>query len=164
MRGTRIGQGRSMLPTLRVRVMLTVVVAVVVAAVPVIAQGKGDRSSRDEGPERVAILPFGNISGVPDDDWIGAGIAEALSGEFQDRSAFDVIGRGRVSETMRIVGVLDTRPAESGMLLRGGPACGRAVGSQRGIPAARGSAAHYRTVGGRHDRCGRPGCEGRRRH
>ncbi len=106
--------------------MLTVVVAVVVAAVPVIAQDKGDRSSRDEGPERVAILPFGNISGVPDDDWIGAGIAEALSVEFQDRSAFDVIGRGRVSETMRIVGVLDTRPAESGMLLE----VGRRVGAR----------------------------------
>ena len=121
-----VSQGRSMLPTLRVRVMLTVVVAVVVAAVPVIAQDKGDRSSRDEGPERVAILPFGNISGVPDDDWIGAGIAEALSVEFQDRSAFDVIGRGRVSETMRIVGVLDTRPAESGMLLE----VGRRVGAR----------------------------------
>ena len=70
---------------------------------------EGDRSSRDEGPERVAILPFGNISGVPDDDWIGAGIAEALSVEFQDRSVFEVIGRERVSETMRIADVPDTR-------------------------------------------------------
>ena len=178
-----VGQGRSMLPTLRVRVMLTVVVAGLVAAVSVTAQSvehgmllevgrrmgaqwivsggyqrlgdqlritgrlvdvttgavvraakvdgatddlfelqdrlatelvngqanEGDRSSRDEGPERVAILPFGNISGVPDDDWIGAGIAEALSVEFQDRSVFEVIGRGRVSETMRIADVPDTR-------------------------------------------------------
>ena len=178
-----VGQGRSMLPTLRVRVMLTVVVAGLVAAVSVTAQSvehgmllevgrrmgaqwivsggyqrlgdqlritgrlvdvttgavvraakvdgatddlfelqdrlatelvngqanEGDRSSRDEGPERVAILPFGNISGVPDDDWIGAGIAEALSVEFQDRSVFEVIGRERVSETMRIADVPDTR-------------------------------------------------------
>ena len=115
-----------MLPTLRVRVMLTVVVAVVVAAIPMIAQDEGDRSSRDEEPERVAILPFGNISGVPDDDWIGAGIAEALSVEFQGRSAFDVIGRERVSETMRIMGVPDTRPAESGILLE----VGRRVGAR----------------------------------
>ena len=109
-----------------VRILVAVVLTVFVAVAPVIAQDEGDRSSRDERPERVAILPFGNISGVPDDDWIGAGIAEALSVEFQSRSAFDVIGRGRVSETMRIVGVLDTRPAESGMLLE----VGRRVGAR----------------------------------
>ena len=38
-------------------------------------------------PDRVTILPFVNLSGAPDDAWIGAGIAESLVVEFQNRSS-----------------------------------------------------------------------------
>ena len=69
-------------------------------------------------PERVAILPFVNISGAPDDAWIGAGIAESLVVEFQNRSSLQVFGRRgsarwvvsgayqRVGDQLRITGQL----------------------------------------------------------
>ena len=69
-------------------------------------------------PERVAILPFVNISGAPDDAWIGEGIAESLVVEFQNRSSLQVFGRRgsarwvvsgayqRVGDQLRITGQL----------------------------------------------------------
>ena len=68
---------------LRVRVVLPVFVACLVAAGPVTAQRAVDRTPRDPAPARLAILPFDNISGAPDDAWIGAGIAETLAVEIQ---------------------------------------------------------------------------------
>ena len=69
-------------------------------------------------PDRVTILPFVNISGAPDDAWIGAGIAESLVVEFQNRSSLQVFGRRgsarwvvsgayqRVGDQLRITGTL----------------------------------------------------------
>ena len=99
--------------TLRVRVGLTVFVACLGAAAPGTAQREVNRTPRDPAPERLAILPFGNISGAPADDWIGAGIAETLAVEFQNRSLFEVVAIERGSEAMRAVNVPDSRETES---------------------------------------------------
>ena len=58
---------------LQLRVALTVLAAWVVAATPVTAQREIGRPAGDARPGRVVILPFGNISGAPDDEWMGAG-------------------------------------------------------------------------------------------
>ncbi len=54
-----------------------------------------------EPPVAVAVLPFVNISGVPDDDWIGAGMAETVTAELFGRPPLTPIGRGPVAEAMR---------------------------------------------------------------
>ena len=77
--------------TLRLRIAATVFELCFLAASPVTAQREVGRTLPHRAPERVAILPFVNISGAPGDDWIGAGIAETLAVEFQKRSAFGVI-------------------------------------------------------------------------
>ena len=40
-----------------------------------------ERESVDLRPRTVAVVPFTNISGQPDDDWIGAGIAETVTAD-----------------------------------------------------------------------------------
>ena len=105
---------------LRVRVVVTVFVACLVAAAPVTAQREVDRPPRAPAPERVAILPFVNVSGAPGDDWIGAGIAETLAAELPGPSAFDVIGPELVAETIRVASVDGTGPAEHAIALEVG--------------------------------------------
>ena len=51
-----------------------------------------------EPPVAVAVLPFANISGVPEDDWIGAGMAETVTAELHGRAWLTPIGRGAVLE------------------------------------------------------------------
>ena len=109
-----------MLHPLRVRVVVTVFVACLVAAAPVTAQREVDRPPRAPAPERVAILPFVNVSGAPGDDWIGAGIAETLAAEFPGPSAFDVIGPELVADTIRGASVDGTGPAEHAVALEVG--------------------------------------------
>ena len=109
-----------MLHPLRVRVVVTVFVACLVAAAPVTAQREVDRPPRAPAPERVAILPFVNVSGAPGDDWIGAGIAETLAAEFPGPSAFDVIGPELVADTIHGASVDGTGPAEHAVALEVG--------------------------------------------
>ena len=103
-----------------------VFVACLVGAAPATAQRDVDRTPGDPAPGRVAILPFGNISGAPGDDWIGAGIAETLAAELHGPAAFDVIGRERVSEAMGAAHAADTGPGEHAIVLE----VGRRVGAR----------------------------------
>ena len=58
-----------------------------------------------EPPVAVAVLPFLNISGIPDDDWIGAGMAETVTAELYGRATLTPIGRGTVQEAALAVAV-----------------------------------------------------------
>ena len=50
-------------------------------------------------PGAVAVVPFTNISGLPADDWVGAGIAETLTADLERLDAVSVVrGRGLVAE------------------------------------------------------------------
>ena len=51
------------------------------------------RESVDRGPRTVAVVPFTNISGQPDDDWIGTGIAETVTADLEQFSELWVVGR-----------------------------------------------------------------------
>ncbi len=71
-------------------------IAVLASTIPVLAQQSAGRF--DGSPaETVAIVPFTNLTEGPDDEWIGAGIAESLATGLPRRYA--VISRERVSET-----------------------------------------------------------------
>ena len=106
--------------------LVLVFVAYLVAAPAVSAQPEVERLSLDPGPDRVAVFPFDNISGVQSDDWIGAGIAETLAVEFQNRSALDVVAGDRVAETLRFADTPDTSPVEHGPILE----IGRRLGAR----------------------------------
>ena len=46
--------------------------------------------------ESVAVIPFTNISGRPDDAWIGDGFAETVTADLESQARFAVIARERV--------------------------------------------------------------------
>ena len=52
-----------------------------------------ERESVDLRPRTVAVFPFTNISGQPDDDWIGAGIAETVTADLAQFGELSVVGR-----------------------------------------------------------------------
>ena len=112
--------------TIRVRVVLAVVAAGLMAAAPVTAQREVEHTPRDAGPGRLAILPFGNITGAPGDDWIGAGIAETLMVHLKGATTIDVITREAVSEAMRVIAVTRAGPVGDAAV----PEVGRRVGAR----------------------------------
>ena len=96
----------------RFRVVLGVFAACLVTAAPVTAQREVERMPRDLVAERLAILPFGNISGAPGDDWIGDGIVETLRAELHGTGAFEVVGPETVSGAAPVVARDDTSSSE----------------------------------------------------
>ena len=44
-------------------------------------------------PRTITVLPFSNISGEPDDEWIGTGIADTLTADLQPFDGLSVVGR-----------------------------------------------------------------------
>ena len=54
-------------------------------------------------PGAVAVVPFTNISAVPADDWVGAGIAETLTADLDRLDAVSVVrGQGLVAEAREL--------------------------------------------------------------
>src|SRR5207247_8823655 len=49
----------------------------------------------------VAVAGFSNISGNPEDDWLGAGIAETLTADAGQLEGVSVISRERVAEILK---------------------------------------------------------------
>ena len=105
-----LGSQSNMTRTLGRRIAATVSMAVLLTASPVGAQQEPAGVLQDDARDRLAILLFANVSGAPEDDWIGVGITEALSVELQNRSVFDVIPVNRVSEAMRAADVSGSEP------------------------------------------------------
>ena len=73
---------------------------------------------REQDVRSVAIAGFVNISGNPEDDWLGAGIAETLTADAGSLEGISVISRERVSEILR---TLSQQTGERGdrLFLRG---------------------------------------------
>ena len=103
-----------------------VVAVCLVAPAPLTAQREVESTPRDAGPGRLAILPFGNISGAPGDDWIGAGIAETLMVDLQGAITVDVIAHEAVSEAMRVIGFTSAVPVGDAAV----PEVGRRLGAR----------------------------------
>ena len=52
-------------------------------------------------PRTIAVLPFSNISGEPDDEWIGTGIAETVTADLLRFEALSVVGREAFLDLLR---------------------------------------------------------------
>ncbi|SVD55516.1 uncharacterized protein METZ01_LOCUS408370, partial [marine metagenome] len=65
----------------------------------VLAQGRRQTEMRDSGSPSVAIFHFINVSAAPEDDWIGAGIAETIAAELESLEDLRVIRRGVEGES-----------------------------------------------------------------
>ena len=104
--------------------------AVLASAFPVLARQSVGQSGGSP-PESVAIVPFINLTEGPEDEWIGAGIAESLATGLPRRYA--VISRERVSETAgESNGAGEAAPDEA---LAVGRRLGAQVRGQRRLPA-----------------------------
>ena len=81
------------------------------------------------GNASVAVMPFSNITGDPNDAWIGAGIAETLIADLQRAHGFTVIDPEFVTEAMNAMGLTARASNGEAALL----AVARRVGAQRMI-------------------------------
>jgi serine/threonine protein kinase/tetratricopeptide (TPR) repeat protein len=74
----------------------------VLEALATIRRG-GHLDDVDPAPDTrmVAVAEFMNISGSPEDDWLGAGISETLTADLGDLQGVSVISRERMSEMLR---------------------------------------------------------------
>lgn len=70
------------------------------------------RSLPERGASRraVAVVDFRNVTRRPEDDWIGTGIAETVSADLRRAVSLPMVGRDRVQEAVRRIGV--ERPDE----------------------------------------------------
>ncbi len=64
-----------------------------------------ERPAAAAGPEtpRVAIAPFSNISGDPEDAWLGAGLAETLTADAGQLGGLDVVPRARLADAAKAI-------------------------------------------------------------
>jgi len=52
----------------------------------------------------IAVLPFANLTAHPEDDWLGAGVAETVSTDLRSLSTLEVVARQKVEEVLRHFG------------------------------------------------------------
>ena len=81
------------------------------------------------GNASVAVMPFSNITGDPNDAWRGAGIAETMMADLQRAHGFTVIDPEFVTEAMNAMGLTARASNGEAALL----AVARRVGAQRMI-------------------------------
>jgi serine/threonine protein kinase/Flp pilus assembly protein TadD len=60
----------------------------------------------------VAVMTFANITKEPVDAWIGAGIAETVTADLKNVHGLAVMGRERVFDTLKNLGVADANDAD----------------------------------------------------
>ena len=68
---------------------------------------------------RLAVAGFVNISGSPEDDWLGAGISETLTADAGQLEGVAVIPRERVSEIIKTLGQQTGERGEAALLQAG---------------------------------------------
>ncbi len=61
----------------------------------------GTRSISHRAGKSVAVLRFSNVTGNPEDDWLGVGIAETVTADLKNIEGMTVIGRELVYEVLR---------------------------------------------------------------
>ena len=65
---------------------------------------KGERSSipgEESQTPTIAVLDFVNLTGNRDSDWLSAGIAETVTGDFRTRAHVRIVDRWRVTDAVR---------------------------------------------------------------
>jgi tetratricopeptide (TPR) repeat protein len=74
----------------------------VVAVITAATRGEEVRGV-EAGPERLAVGSFVNITGNPDHEWLGTGLAETLTAGFSQLDGHIAVPRARVHELMRML-------------------------------------------------------------
>ena len=82
----------------------------------------------------IAVAGFVNISGNPEDDWLGAGISETLTADAGQLEGVSVIARERVSEILKTLSQHTSERGDSAAA-PGGPRAARALDRERRLPA-----------------------------
>jgi eukaryotic-like serine/threonine-protein kinase len=86
-------------------------------ALAAVRQGEPAPHLGEAAPNAIAVADFSNITGNPEDDWLGTGIAETLTADLSRLEAISVIPRGRVHEVLRTLAPL---AGEEALQLRAG--------------------------------------------
>lgn len=73
-----------------------------------------------QGIQQLAIVPFQNLSGNPDDDWLGGGFASVLQTKLSGNDLLKVIGKGSMDEAAAALGISDDGPMEAAEAIRFG--------------------------------------------
>jgi hypothetical protein len=110
----------------------------------------------------VAVMSLTNITGSPEDDWLGTGIAETVTADLKCVEGLTVVGRERVWEAVRKMGSIGA-PDDEAQATRAGARAGRALGRHRGLPAPGRHRPRHRARDGSGDGHGRAHGQGRRR-
>ena len=74
---------------------------------PARAQERSDGPAPELAGARTIVLPFTNISGDTETDWVGTGIAEALATDLSASADAAVIGRDAITTVLRELGLAD---------------------------------------------------------
>jgi tetratricopeptide (TPR) repeat protein len=61
----------------------------------------GPRPFNPRAEKSVAVLRFNNVTKIPEDDWLGVGIAETVTADLKNVDGITVIGREVIYETLR---------------------------------------------------------------
>jgi serine/threonine protein kinase/tetratricopeptide (TPR) repeat protein len=86
-------------------------------ALAAVRQGEPAPRLPESAPNAIAVADFSNITGNPEDDWLGTGIAETLTADLSRLEAISVIPRGRVHEVLRTLAPMG---GEEALQLRAG--------------------------------------------
>ena len=81
-------------------------------------------SAQPETSVSIAVVPFVNINGTPEDAWIGVGIGETLATELQRPAGVTITTGAPVIDTMRALGLSRAGPIDHARLLEVGDTLG----------------------------------------
>lgn len=90
------------------------------------ARAPGTNTFSKRAGKSVAVLSFNNVTQNPADDWLGSGIAETVTADLKKIEGITVIGRERVYETLRRLGV----PADAEFDTTMATSLGREIGAR----------------------------------
>ena len=95
-------------------------------AAPAVVLAHAERQLPPSGNASVAVMPFSNVTGGPNDAWIGSGIASTLMADLQRADGFTAIDLEFVTGAMHVMGLTARTSNGDAALL----AVARRVGAQ----------------------------------
>ena len=107
--------------------------------------GAGAASVSVREDRTVAVMSFANITGRPEDDWLGTGIAETVAADLKSVPGSSIVSRERMFEILRKLGA---GGPEEALAVRLGREVGAAARGERRLPARGGARARHRASHG----------------
>ncbi len=76
----------------------------VLEGIEAVTAGRARPSASPREERTVAVMSFANITGRPEDDWLGTGIAETVAADLKSVPGLSVVSRERIFEVLRKLG------------------------------------------------------------